>query len=465
MRVLLAAFAALLLAAAPARAATLTVSAGTLDYSAADGRRNVVAFDQLGPNTVRVTRQLTAGGDEDAITSVSGCDPLTPNVSYSCAGVTRVVANGGDGDDRLDAGSLLSDGQLTTIPATLRGGPGKDVLAAGDSADVLEGGDGDDTLTGGDGDSALRGDAGDDVVFGGIGNEIIEGGAGNDTLQGNRGRDSLRGGDGADGVLYADTAGAVVTVTLDGVADDGSPGEGDDAGADVENVTASSARPDGTPGAVVVTGNDASNALQVDAGAATIVGAGGPDVLTGGIHNDLIDARDGVVDRIACRDGADIVLADAADDVAADCEDVRREAAPAPPPAPTPTPAPKRKPAVRSFKPHFITRAALAAGSELGRLEEIDRVGGLKARSKVTLRCVKACSRKVRVTRTANRKGRVRLVVRGGLIARKATRIELRVSRSGERTRWVRYRFVRVVDRKRGLILTARRAGSGVAAR
>ena len=92
-------------------------------------------------------------------------------------------------------------------------------------------------------------------------------------------------------------------------------------------------------------------------------------------------------------------------------------------------------------------------------------MGGLKARSKVTLRCVKACSRKVRVTKTADRKGRVRLVVRGGLIARKATRIELRVSRSGERTRWVRYRFVRVVDRKRGLILTARRAGSGVAAR
>ena len=59
----------------------------------------------------------------------------------------------------------------------------------------------------------------------------------------------------------------------------------------------------------------------------------------------------------------------------------------------------------------------------------------------------------------------MRLVVRGGLIARKATRIELRVSRSGERTRWVRYRFVRVVDRKRGLILKVRKAGAGIAAR
>ena len=39
------------------------------------------------------------------------------------------------------------------------------------------------------------------------------------------------------------------------------------------------------------------------------------------------------------------------------------------------------------------------------------------------------------------------------------------MSRSGERTRWVRYRFVRVVDRKRGLILKVRRAGAGVAAR
>jgi len=464
MRVLLVAVAALLGAAAPAGAATLTVSGGTLDYSAADGRRNVVAFEETSANTVRVVRDLRPGGDEDAITSVAGCTPITPNVSYSCGSVSRVVANGGDGDDRLDAGSLLDGGQLTAISATLRGGPGNDTLAAGDSTDVLEGGDGDDTLTGGDQDSALRGDAGSDVMYGGGGNEIIEGGDGNDTLQGNGGRDILRGGAGVDGVLYADAAGAVVTVTLDGAADDGSPGEGDNADVDIENVRASSARPDGTPGAVVVTGNDASNALEVTEGAATIVGAGGPDVLTGGAHNDLIDARDGVADHIACRDGADIVLADAADDVAPDCEDVRRVAAPAPP-APAPTPTPKRKPAVRSFTPHFITRAALVAGSELGRFEEIDRISGLKARSKVTLRCVKACSRKVRVSKTADRKGRARLAVRGGLIARKATRIELRVSRSGERTRWVRYRFVRVVDRQRGLILKVRRAGAGVAAR
>ena len=108
------------------------------------------------------------------------------------------------------------------------------------------------------------------------GNEILEGGDGNDTLQGNGGRDILRGGAGVDGVLYADAAGAVVTVTLDGAADDGSPGEGDNADATSRTSAPRSARPDGTPGAVVLTGNDASNALEVTEGAATIVGAGGP---------------------------------------------------------------------------------------------------------------------------------------------------------------------------------------------
>jgi hypothetical protein len=465
MRLLLGALAALLLGAAPARAATLTITGGTLEYSAADGRRNVVAFDETGAGTVRVTRQINAGGDEDPITSVAGCTALTANVSYSCTGVARVVANAGDGDDRLDAGSLLPGGRLTAIPATLRGGPGADTLAAGDNTDVLEGGDGDDSLTGGDGDSALLGDAGNDLIYGGAGNEIIEGGDGNDTLQGNGGADALRGGAGSDGVFYSDPNGSVVTVTLDGVADDGIGAEHDDVAADVENVRADSASPDGTPGVVLITGSAADNVLEATAGTATIVGGAGTDTLTGGGHDDLIDARDGGADRVACRGGTDTVLADAADHVAADCETVRRDAPPPPPvatPAPTPAPTPK-KPAVRSFAPHFITRAALAAGSELGRLEEVDRVSGLRARSKVTLRCLKACSRKVRVTRTADRKGRVRLVIRGGLIVRKTTRIELRVTRRGERTRWIRYRFVRVVDRRQGLILKVRRAGGGIA--
>ena len=460
MRLFLAVLAALLIAASPAAAATLTVSAGTLEYNAENGRRNVVTFDDVGASTVRVARQLSAGGDEDAFTSAPGCTADTAQVAYTCTGVLRVVANAGDGDDRLDA-SALAD-----VPATLRGGPGNDALMAGDQAGVLEGGDGDDTLTGSAGDGVLRGGAGNDVLYGGAGDELLDGAEGNDTLQGNGGKDDLHGGDGVDTAYFSELFGEPVTVTLDAAANDGKPGEGDFVEADVENVSASSETPGAGPGAVSITGDAGPNQLEATKGAATIVGGGGSDVLIGGVHDDVIDARDGLVDHVTCHAGVDTVFADAVDDVAADCETVNRDAAPVPPPTPQPpVTTVKRKPAVRAFTPRFITRAALQAGSELGRFEEIARVTGVRPRSKVTLRCLKACSRKVSVTKKADAKGRVRLTVRGGLHVRKATRIELRISRSGERTRWVRYRFVRRVDRQQGLILEARKASSGIAAR
>jgi hypothetical protein len=460
VRVLLAALVALLLAAAPASAATLTLSAGTLEFNAENGRRNVVTFEDAGAGMVHVARQLGAGGDEDAFTTATGCTADTAQVGYTCAGVQRVVANAGDGDDRLDASAVAA------VPVTLRGGPGNDALTVGDQAGVLEGGDGDDTLTGGAGDSVLRGGSGNDVLYGGAGNELLDGAEGNDTLQGNGGRDDLLGGDGVDTAYFSELFGEPVTVTLDGAANDGKPGEADFVEADVENVNAGSQVPGGGPGAVSITGNAGPNQLEATQGAATITGGGGTDVLIGGPYDDVIDARDGVLDHVTCHAGIDTVAADAIDDVAADCETVNREAAPAPPPTPQPpvTPAPRR-PAVRAFTPRFITRAALQAGSELGLFEEINRVTGVRPRSKVTLRCLKACSRKVSVSKQADAKGRVRLTVKGGLHVRKATRIELRISRSGERTRWVRYRFVRRVDHKRGLILEARKSSSGIAAR
>ena len=89
------------------RSRDLTSTGGVLEYSADSGRRNVVAFEETAPGTVRVVRQLSAGGDEDAFTTVQGCTAIGVAVSYSCPGITRVVANGGDGDDRLDAGSVI----------------------------------------------------------------------------------------------------------------------------------------------------------------------------------------------------------------------------------------------------------------------------------------------------------------------------------------------------------------------
>jgi hypothetical protein len=74
------------------------------------------------------------------------------------------------------------------------------------------------------------------------------------------------GGDPCDQVLY-DSRTAPVTITLDGVADDGEAGEGDNVGADIERAT-------GGSGDDLIVGNAAENFL---------LGGPGNDVLVGGV--------------------------------------------------------------------------------------------------------------------------------------------------------------------------------------
>ena len=60
-----------------------------------------------------------------------------------------------------------------------------------------------------------------------------------------------------------------------------------------------------------------------------ITGGGGNDLLTGGPHDDVIDARDGFADRVSCGGGTDHALADSVDSVTAGCESVQRLPEPA----------------------------------------------------------------------------------------------------------------------------------------
>ena len=85
----------------------------------------------------------------------------------------------------------------------------------------------------------------------------------------------------------------------------------------------------GSTNADTVIGDDDANALRGSAGDDTLTGGGGDDIVDGGsgadtisgdAGDDVILARDGEVDRIACGDGVDSVVADAQDAVAADCE-------------------------------------------------------------------------------------------------------------------------------------------------
>jgi Ca2+-binding RTX toxin-like protein len=96
------------------------------------------------------------------------------------SGVARIVVNGNDGSDRIDASTMV-------VPITLNGGNGDDTLIGGSGTDVLSGGSGNDNLEGG---------AGNDTLHGGIGNDVLTGGAGLDSLLGEDGNDTLNGADG-----------------------------------------------------------------------------------------------------------------------------------------------------------------------------------------------------------------------------------------------------------------------------
>ncbi len=86
----------------------------------------------------------------------------------------------------------------------------------------------------------------------------------------------------------------------------------------------------GDPGDVLA-GGEGNDTLRAGGGADEADGGPGADVLDGGAGDDLLRARDGWPDRVGCGDGADRVLADTADAVGDDCEQVERAAVPAAP--------------------------------------------------------------------------------------------------------------------------------------
>jgi Ca2+-binding RTX toxin-like protein len=109
-------------------------------------------------------------------------------------GVSRIVVNGNDGSDRIDATGL-------SIPITLNGGNGDDTLIGGTANDLLSGGAGNDNLDGG---------GGNDTLLGGVGNDVLTGGPGLDSMKGEDGNDTLNAADGladllVDGGLGTDT--------------------------------------------------------------------------------------------------------------------------------------------------------------------------------------------------------------------------------------------------------------------
>jgi Ca2+-binding RTX toxin-like protein len=277
--------------AAPAQAATLVNSGGRLTYTATSGADANVSFSYGQTGRVTVIPQPS---NRDPVHATGCTTEGSLFTYYSCAGVTAVTATGSAGDDVFNAGGLV-------VPLTADGGSGDDSVSGGDTADTLTGG------------------AGDDYLHAGAG-------------------DTVSGGSGVDFVAYQPAENRIgpVSITLDGVADDGLAGD-INLLADIEDVDA-----DGrfeftenlpTYGPVTLVGSAVANRLIGSSGPDTITGGDGIDTLEGEAGDDTLVARDGLADRVRCGAGDDTALVDPYDVVSDTCENVHvagERAAPAP---------------------------------------------------------------------------------------------------------------------------------------
>ncbi|MEO1526897.1 MAG: calcium-binding protein [Planctomycetota bacterium] len=227
----------------------------------------------------------TADFPADAVETVNigaGEGDDTVRVFRSVRKPTRIA--GGDGNDRLAAGSgptFINGGEGND---QIRGGVGRNILLGSAGRDRISGGRGPDLIIGGAGGDVLRGGGGDDWIFGDgvdqwneelasleltdLAREIAEVNFGNDRIAGGRGNDNVFGGNGRDRV---------------------SGGVGDD----------------------LVNGGAGNDAVSGDAGEDVVIGGEGEDLLRGGLGADEIRARDGE---------ADLILADSSDELFIDVE-------------------------------------------------------------------------------------------------------------------------------------------------
>ncbi|MEM8554281.1 MAG: calcium-binding protein [Pseudomonadota bacterium] len=132
---------------------------------------------------------ILGGKGWDTLFGGDGNDRLTldPDIPESLS--LRSVADGGAGDDIIEAMAVQAD---------MRGGSGNDVLLGSVKNDTLNGDGDSDILRGNRGDDLLNGGTGNDLVIGGLGNDTVTGGSHNDILRGDGGHDRVLGGNGRD---------------------------------------------------------------------------------------------------------------------------------------------------------------------------------------------------------------------------------------------------------------------------
>src|SRR5690349_575931 len=350
---LLAACAAALIAPAASQAATLGMDGDTLVYKGegSEGISLLLSSYEDWNTGTEYLRFSDSGADRVLITAgICKNDPVG-GIICDRSPTRPIKIEGSDAKD--DISIYSSDAVPDSIPVTIDGKGGDDrIKDAYDSSAgrVLSGGAGNDELTGyaGNDDDAVDGDGYEDP-----GSDVIDGGAGYDYFEGWGQPEQLQ-------------RQPTVTLTLDGAANDGRPGENDNV-TNVEDfqmyVVGSFTGSDGPEKIVIynpgntgpstlignggddeLVGNDFDDTVNGGAGNDHVEGGLGNDTITGGpgkdtiygdatashctyysckipFGNDVIYARDGEQDTIDCGIGQDKAIVDAID-VVTNCETV-----------------------------------------------------------------------------------------------------------------------------------------------
>ena len=130
---------------------------------------------------------LTVDGTEKFEVNGGGGDDKFEVKDLSYTELKKVVFNGGEGNDVLDA----TEAQVSIYAD---GGAGDDKLYGSSKKDRLSGGDGVDELYGNGGKDVLIGDKGNDFIYGGKGNDLLiwNNGDGSDLMRGGQGYDTVQ---------------------------------------------------------------------------------------------------------------------------------------------------------------------------------------------------------------------------------------------------------------------------------
>lgn len=267
-----------------ALAAPVAANAATVQVSS--GSTILVTEGAPEDNDITVTFSGSAYEVTDTLvnpTPGSGCLATADPKTVSCSGSLTSFQGNGKGSDRIDSSSVNLFQYWTQEGAgtlNYRCGGAQCYVFGAEGNDHIVGGSATDYLRGRGGNDTLEGRRNGDGLDGGTGDDTLKGGADYDSFSCEPGDDSISGGSGQDsyGCSGSETA---VKVTLDDVANDGSTGEHDNVGSDVENIT-------GSPLNDRIVGDSSSNYINGGDGDDRLLGMDGDDNVNGGYGDDRI---------------------------------------------------------------------------------------------------------------------------------------------------------------------------------